>query len=112
FIVFFFFASRRLHTRSLRDWSSDVCSSDLSRAGSREWPFVAVNCAAIPENLLESELFGHEKGSFTGAITRKIGRFEQAGGGTLLDRKSVVEGERVGIRSQGGIVGTDVHDAV
>ncbi len=47
-------------------------------------PFVAVNCAAIPENLLESELFGHEKGSFTGAITRKIGRFEQAGGGTLF----------------------------
>src|SRR5947209_13819706 len=47
-------------------------------------PFVAVNCAAIPENLLESELFGHEKGSFTGAITRKIGRFEQAGSGTLF----------------------------
>jgi two-component system response regulator AtoC len=47
-------------------------------------PFVAVNCAAIPENLLESELFGHEKGSFTGAITRKIGRFEQAAGGTLF----------------------------
>jgi len=46
--------------------------------------FVAVNCAAIPENLLESELFGHEKGSFTGAITRKIGRFEQAAGGTLF----------------------------
>src|SRR2546430_11604829 len=46
--------------------------------------FVAVNCAAIPENLLESELFGHEKGAFTGAVTRKIGRFEQAGNGTLF----------------------------
>lgn len=46
--------------------------------------FVAVNCAAIPENLLESELFGHEKGSFTGAVARKIGRFERANGGTLF----------------------------
>ena len=46
--------------------------------------FVAVNCAAIPENLLESELFGHEKGAFTGAVMRKIGRFEQAGSGTLF----------------------------
>jgi two-component system, response regulator FlrC len=46
--------------------------------------FVAVNCAAIPENLLESELFGHEKGSFTGAVARRIGKFEEASAGTLL----------------------------
>lgn len=47
-------------------------------------PFIVVNCSALPETLLESELFGHEKGAFTGAQSRKIGRFEQAGNGTLF----------------------------
>ena len=47
-------------------------------------PFLAINCAAIPENLLESELFGHEKGSFTGASAQRVGRFEQCDGGTLF----------------------------
>jgi DNA-binding NtrC family response regulator len=47
-------------------------------------PFISVNCAAIPDGLLESELFGHEKGAFTGAVARRIGKFEEASGGTLL----------------------------
>jgi len=50
----------------------------------KEKPFIAVNCAAIPETLLESELFGHERGSFTGAHARRIGRFEQANTGTIF----------------------------
>jgi DNA-binding NtrC family response regulator len=60
--------ARYLHKKSLR----------------RDKPFISVNCAAIPENLLESELFGHEKGAFTGAVARRIGKFEEADGGTLL----------------------------
>jgi len=50
----------------------------------KDGPFIAVNCAAIPENLLESELFGHEKGAFTGAVARRIGKFEEANNGTIL----------------------------
>jgi len=50
----------------------------------KDGPFIAVNCAAIPENLLESELFGHEKGAFTGAASRRIGKFEEAHKGTIL----------------------------
>jgi len=56
-------------------------------------PFISVNCAAIPDNLLESELFGHEKGAFTGAVARRIGKFEEANGGTLLlDEISEMDG--------------------
>ena len=60
--------SRAIHQRSTR----------------RNRPFVKVNCAALPAELLESELFGHEKGAFTGAATTRIGKFEQADGGTLM----------------------------
>jgi two-component system, NtrC family, nitrogen regulation response regulator NtrX len=59
-------------------------SRALHAASGRRGRFVAVNCAAIPATLLESELFGHERGAFTGAVARRLGRFEQAQGGTLL----------------------------
>jgi DNA-binding NtrC family response regulator len=63
----------------------EVMARYLHRKSRRaEKPFISVNCAAIPENLLESELFGHEKGAFTGALARRIGKFEEADGGTLL----------------------------
>ena len=63
----------------------EVIAREIHAHGRRKTePFVAVNCAAIPDHLLESELFGHEKGAFTGAVARRVGKFEEASGGTLL----------------------------
>ena len=63
----------------------EVIAQHIHRRSRRaDAPFVALNCAAIPENLLESELFGHEKGAFSGAVARRIGKFEAAHNGTLL----------------------------
>ena len=63
----------------------ELVASALHYHGPRKKkPFIKVNCAALPENILESELFGHERGAFTGAIRQRLGRFEQAQGGTLF----------------------------
>jgi two-component system, response regulator FlrC len=63
-----------------------------ARSGRAKKPLICVNCAAIPESLVESELFGHEKGAFTGAVGRRVGKFEEANGGTLLlDEISEIE---------------------
>ncbi|MDH3604843.1 MAG: sigma-54 dependent transcriptional regulator, partial [Candidatus Tectomicrobia bacterium] len=64
----------------------ELVANDIHRRSdpSTNRPYIRMNCAAVPENLLESELFGHEKGAFTGAISRRVGRFELADGGTLL----------------------------
>mgnify|MGYP002148015534 CR=1 FL=1 len=62
-----------------------LLARSIHRAGPRSaGPFVDVNCAAIPENLIESELFGHEKGAFTGAANQKLGKFELCDGGTIF----------------------------
>ena len=62
----------------------ELTARTVHRQSDRSGPFVAVNCAALPENLLETELFGHEKGAFTGATARREGRFERAHGGTIF----------------------------
>ena len=62
----------------------EVVARQIHERSGREGPFVAVNCGAIPEHLLESELFGHERGAFTGAVSARAGRFEQAKGGTFF----------------------------
>jgi DNA-binding NtrC family response regulator len=63
----------------------ELVARAIHKEGARkDKPFVSLNCAAIPDNLLESELFGYEKGAFTGAVNQKIGKFEQADGGTIF----------------------------
>lgn len=62
----------------------EVVARQIHERSGRKGPFVAVNCGAIPEHLLESELFGHERGAFTGAVSGRAGRFEQAKGGTFF----------------------------
>jgi DNA-binding NtrC family response regulator len=75
-----------------------VARAIVQHSNRKELPFVAVNCAAIPDQLLESELFGHEKGAFTGAERRRIGKFEQCDGGSIFldevgDMSPVVQGK-------------------
>ena len=73
----------------------ELIARSIHRQGNRKsGPFVAINCAAIPSELMESEMFGHEKGAFTGAHTRAIGKFEYANGGTLfLDEISALRSD-------------------
>jgi len=74
-----------VHVHGESGTGKELVASALHRLSSRhEGPLVTVNCGAIPETLIESELFGHEKGAFTGAVKRKLGRFELADGGTIF----------------------------
>jgi DNA-binding NtrC family response regulator len=73
------------HRRRVGRWQGNVCPRHPGRERARSGkPFVAVNCGAIPENLIESILFGHEKGAFTGATSKHLGKFLEADGGTLF----------------------------
>jgi two-component system, NtrC family, nitrogen regulation response regulator NtrX len=78
------------------------------RSARRAKPFVSLNCAAVPAELIESELFGHEKGSFTGAVARHVGKFEQAHGGTLFldeigDMSPLMQAKLLRVLEDGGI---------
>lgn len=69
----------------------EVVAREIHASSSvKDGPFVAINIGGVPENLLESELFGYEKGAFTGAVSRKTGMFELAGGGTLFSMRSAI----------------------
>jgi DNA-binding NtrC family response regulator len=74
----------RAHHRRKRHGQGTRRPRHLSSQQRSEQPFLAINCAAIPEQLLESELFGHERGAFTGATNQRIGKFEQCNGGTIF----------------------------
>ena len=77
-------ASHGIDPRQFRNGEKLVARAVVNLSARKDKPLITMNCAAMPENLLESELFGHEKGSFTGATSRRIGRAEAADGGTLF----------------------------
>jgi two-component system response regulator AtoC len=87
------------------------------RSARREKPFVAVNCTAVPRELMESEFFGHEKGAFTGAVARRVGRFEQADGSTLFldevgDLDLAVQGKLLRVLQEQEITRVGARDSV
>lgn len=87
------------------------------RSARREKPFVAVNCTAVPRELMESEFFGHEKGAFTGAVARRVGRFEQAHGSTLFldevgDLDPAVQAKLLRVLQEQEITRVGARDAV